>query len=216
MASPLERARPAALRLIFAPEPEGVPKVAAAVRSFLEESDVTESELFSLQLCVSEACHNAIRYAEGPAQRLRPSVEALVSPQQIEIRVQDFTPGFNLPERIPPPSPLEERGRGLFLIQSVMDEVIYIRGRHENVLIMRKKRLPHGTHPATHHEAAPAGPLVRRVNVSPDDVKELGAGVAGQVRATLIGFSLVLGAADKTQIERCAKGVGRTRAARCN
>ena len=214
MASPLERAHPAALRLVFAPEPEGVPRVAAAVRSFLEEGGVTERELFSLQLCVSEACHNAIKYAEGPAQRLRPSVEALVSPHQIEIRVQDFTAGFDLPQRIPPPSPLEESGRGLFLIQSVMDEVIYVRGRHENVLIMRKRRLTHGMHPATHHEAAPVGPLVRRVNVTPDEVKDLAAGVAGQVRATLIGFSLVLGAADKKQLQRCAKGLGRTRPAR--
>jgi serine/threonine-protein kinase RsbW len=214
MPSPLERARPAALRLIFAPEPEGVPKVAAAVRDFLEESGVTERELFSLQLCVSEACNNAIKYAEGPSQRLRPSIETLVSPHQIEIRVQDFTPGFDLPDRIPPPSPMEDQGRGLFLIQSVMDEVIYVRGRHENVLIMRKRRLSHGAHPATHHEAAPAGPLVRRVNVNPDDVKDLASGVAGQVRATLIGFSLVLGAADKRQLKRCAKGLGRVRAAR--
>jgi serine/threonine-protein kinase RsbW len=214
MASPLERARPSALRLIFAPEPEGVPKVAAAVRNFLEESGVSERELFSLQLCVSEACNNAIRYAEGPSQRLRPSVETLVSAHQIEIRVQDFTPGFDLPDRIPPPSPMEESGRGLFLIQSVMDEVIYIRGRHENVLIMRKRRLRHGAHPAIHHEDAPAGPLVRRVNVNPEEVKDLAAGVAGQVRATLMGFSLVLGAADKRQIKRCAKGLGRVRVAR--
>jgi hypothetical protein len=153
-------------------------------------------------------------YAEGPSRRLRPSVEALVTPREIELRVQDFTPGFNLPERVPPPSPMEERGRGLFLIQSVMDEVIYVRGRHENVLIMRKRRLAHDAHPSAHHEAAPVGPLVRKVNVKPEEVRDLAASVAGQVRATLMGFSLVLGAASKRQIQRCAKGLGSTRAVR--
>jgi serine/threonine-protein kinase RsbW len=214
MPSNLERARPSALRLVYAPEPEGVPRVSAAVRNFLDENGVSEKELFSLQLCVSEACHNAIMYAEGPSQRLRPSVEALVTPDEIEIRVQDFTPGFNLPERIPPPSPLEERGRGLFLIQSVMDEVIYVRGRYENVLIMRRRRLASGTHPATRQEEAPAGPLVRRVNLNPDDVKDLASGVAGQVRATMTGFSLVLGSADKKHLQRCAKGMGHLSATR--
>jgi serine/threonine-protein kinase RsbW len=213
MGSSLERARPATLRLVFAPEPEGIPRVAEAVRSFLEENGASERELFSLQLCVSEACQNAIVYAEGPSQRLRPSVEALITPRDIEIRVQDFTPGFNLPERIPPPSPMEERGRGLFLIQSVVDEVTYIRGRFENVLIMRKRRLAADRHPPVHHEAAPPSPLVRRVNVNPGD-KDLAAGTSGQVRATLTGFSLVLGSADKKALQRCAKGIGRARVAR--
>jgi anti-sigma regulatory factor (Ser/Thr protein kinase) len=45
-----------------------------------------------------------------------------------------------MPENIPTPSPLSERGRGLYLIQSIMDEVRYLRGPDENVLVMRKRR----------------------------------------------------------------------------
>jgi serine phosphatase RsbU (regulator of sigma subunit) len=56
------------------------------------------------------------------------------------MRVTDHTAGFVLPERLPPPSPKLERGRGLFLIQSVMDEVRYLRGPSENILVMRKRR----------------------------------------------------------------------------
>ena len=52
----------------------------------------------------------------------------------------DHTAGFVLKERIPQPSPLADRGRGLFLIQTAMDEVRYIRGAKENILVMRKKR----------------------------------------------------------------------------
>jgi hypothetical protein len=56
------------------------------------------------------------------------------------MRVTDHTPGFAFRERIPPPPPLSDRGRGLFLIQSAMDEVKYLRGAGENTLVMRMRR----------------------------------------------------------------------------
>jgi serine phosphatase RsbU (regulator of sigma subunit)/anti-sigma regulatory factor (Ser/Thr protein kinase) len=136
----IEPARPATLRLEFAPDPASGREVSLAVRNFLAEQGVGEKELFSYELCMAEASNNAIEYATGPARQLKPVAEALFTPSQIELRVTDHTPGFVLPERIAAPSPMRERGRGLFLIQSVMDEVRYLRGKNENILIMRKKR----------------------------------------------------------------------------
>lgn len=133
-------ARPATLRLAFAPDATSVRAVSAAIRSFLAEQGVPEKELFSYELCIAEASNNAIEYAEGPARELQPVAEALFTPDQIELRVTDHTDGFVLPERVPQPSPLGESGRGLFIIQSVMDEVRYLRGTKENILIMRKRR----------------------------------------------------------------------------
>jgi len=111
-----------------------------AIRQFLAEQGLAEKELFSYELCIAEASNNAVEYAQGFARSFKPIAEALFTPTQIELRVTDHTSGFDLPERIPPPSPLKDRGRGLFLIQSVMDEVRYLRGTNENILIMRKKR----------------------------------------------------------------------------
>jgi len=111
-----------------------------AIRNFLAEQGVGEKELFSYELCIAEASNNAVEYAEGPSRYLKPIAEALFTPSQIELRVTDHTAGFALPERIPPPLPMTDRGRGLFLIQSVMDEVRYLRGTKENILVMRKKR----------------------------------------------------------------------------
>jgi serine phosphatase RsbU (regulator of sigma subunit)/anti-sigma regulatory factor (Ser/Thr protein kinase) len=111
-----------------------------AIRNFLAEQGVTEKELFSYELCIAEASNNAVEYAEGPCRKLKPIAEALFTPTQIELRVTDHTAGFTLVERLPPPSPMTDRGRGLFLIQSVMDEVRYLRGTNENILVMRKKR----------------------------------------------------------------------------
>ena len=141
MASPLlEPARPATLRLAFAPDLASARAVSIAIRTFLAEQGVAEKELFSYELCISEASNNAVEYAQGYARNLKPVAEALFTPSQIELRVTDHTAGFDLPEKIAAPSPLTDRGRGLFLIQSVMDEVRYLRGTKENTLVMRKKR----------------------------------------------------------------------------
>lgn len=136
----LEPARPAALRLAFAPNLVSARAVAVEIRNFLAEQGVAEKELFSYELCIAEASNNAVEYAQGYHRDRKPIAEALFTPTQIELRVTDHTAGFSLPDRIPPPPPLTDRGRGLFLIQSVMDEVRYLRGKNENILVMRKKR----------------------------------------------------------------------------
>jgi anti-sigma regulatory factor (Ser/Thr protein kinase) len=128
------------LRLEFGADFESARETSAAVRRFLAEQGVPDRELFSYELCVAEACYNAIEYSEDPALNSRPFAEVVFTPKQIELRVTDRTAGFAMPTSIAAPSPMRERGRGLFLIQSVMDEVHYVRGEHANVLVMRKKR----------------------------------------------------------------------------
>jgi serine phosphatase RsbU (regulator of sigma subunit)/anti-sigma regulatory factor (Ser/Thr protein kinase) len=141
MAAPLIKfARPAALRMAFSSDHAAAREVSIAVRGFLAEQGMPEKELFSYELCIAEACYNAIEYAKDGARDLRPVAEVLFSGDLIELRATDHTPGFSMPERIPQPSPQNERGRGLFIIHSVMDEVRYLRGSGENTLIMRKRR----------------------------------------------------------------------------
>ncbi len=136
----IEPARPATLRLAFPPNLESAREVAKAIRKFLADQGLSEKELFPLEMCMAEASSNAVEYAQGTSKALKPIAEVLVTPSQIELRVTDHTGGFALRERIPAPSPLTDRGRGLFLIQSVMDEVRYLRGTNENILVMRKRR----------------------------------------------------------------------------
>ncbi len=56
----------------------------------------------------------------------------------------DHTPGFVLPgadqRAVPCPSRAKAGAHGLFLIQTVMDELRYVRGPSENVLITLKDR----------------------------------------------------------------------------
>ncbi len=139
----IQPARPTTLRLAFAPDAASARAVSEAIRAFLAEQGVPEKELFSYELCVAEASNNAIKYAIGPSRTLQPVAEALFTPDRIELRMTDHTPGFMLPEKVPQPSLLGDSGRGLYLIQSVMDEVRYLRGAKENILIMRKRRRAH-------------------------------------------------------------------------
>jgi anti-sigma regulatory factor (Ser/Thr protein kinase) len=131
---------PVSLRLEFGADFESARETSTAVRNFLAEQGIPDRELFSYELCIAEACYNAIEYAEDPELKAKPFAEVVFTPKQVELRVTDRSAGFAMPRNIPLPSPMCDRGRGLFIIQSVMDEVHYVRGSHANVLVMRKRR----------------------------------------------------------------------------
>jgi serine phosphatase RsbU (regulator of sigma subunit)/anti-sigma regulatory factor (Ser/Thr protein kinase) len=118
------------------------------LRAFLAEQGLDESEQFNCELCLAEACNNAVQYAGDAGARQTITAEALCLPASVELRVVDHTPGFDLPECPTAISPEGERGRGLFIIQSLMDEVQYSRGPEGNTLTMRKSR--------THQQHRPA------------------------------------------------------------
>ena len=87
-----------------------------------------------------EACNNAIQYAEGAARGLPVLVEVISDSETVELRVQDHTAGFNWPAQATLPGPDQERGRGLYLIQTLMDHASYLRSHGSNCLFMRKER----------------------------------------------------------------------------
>lgn len=132
--------KPISLRLEFGINFEAARETSAAIREFLSGQGVPDGELFSYELCVAEACYNAVEYATYPEGESKPVADVIFTPEEIVIRVTDHTAGFVMPENIAVPSPLSDRGRGLFIIQSIMDQVEYTCGREENVLVMRKKR----------------------------------------------------------------------------
>jgi serine phosphatase RsbU (regulator of sigma subunit)/anti-sigma regulatory factor (Ser/Thr protein kinase) len=124
------------------------------LRTFLTEQGLDESEQFNCELCLAEACNNAVQYVAKTAAGLTITAEAIVHPASVELRVTDHTSGFELPSAPGPMNPDRESGRGIFIIQSLMDEVRYFRGVDENVLVMRKSRTHQQHRPA--HDAATA------------------------------------------------------------
>jgi serine phosphatase RsbU (regulator of sigma subunit)/anti-sigma regulatory factor (Ser/Thr protein kinase) len=147
--------RPAALRFALPCELNQVRQAAQTVHRFLMEQGCGEDILTACDLALVEACNNAIKYAPDSARARPVGVEITCGAGQLEIRVTDHTLGFDWPERVELPAPESESGRGLFLIQSLMDSAQYLRGKGENILVLRKSR------PATgaKQESPPGAPL---------------------------------------------------------
>ena len=140
--SPGKSSRGAVLRLSLACELTEVRPAILGVRGFLVEQGLAEEDLRGCELALAEACNNAVNYA-GDATRAEPiEIEVICNTAKVELRVNDHTPGFDWPGRIELPDFECERGRGLYLIQSLMDSAEYFRGVGENSLRMRKNRAP--------------------------------------------------------------------------
>lgn len=128
------------LRVMLAPDLGEVRPAGALIRGWLREQGASEEEIQACELALSEACNNAIQYAgpEGAGKQIQ--VDISCGPDQIELRVNDNTAGFEWPEKIDLPDFTSESGRGLYLISSLMDRVNYLRGRGQNCLVMKRKR----------------------------------------------------------------------------
>jgi serine phosphatase RsbU (regulator of sigma subunit)/anti-sigma regulatory factor (Ser/Thr protein kinase) len=125
-------------------------------RAALAAAGLTEEELGHWELMLAEAGNNAVRYAR-PGEKTTPvRFEISVNDQWVEARVVDHTPGFDLPDEVELPPPDSENGRGLYLIKALSDRASYFRGRRENHLLLKKRRMPPGTNPTVGPEIADA------------------------------------------------------------
>ncbi len=139
MAEPVAEHRQS-LRLTFSCELTQVRGVARQAHEFLAQQGCSEDDMVDCELALVEACNNAIEYARDAARGLSVEVELRCESSFIEMRVKDHTAGFDWAHSQVLPDPDSERGRGLFLIQSVMTHAEYIRGETGNVMLMRRQR----------------------------------------------------------------------------
>ena len=92
-----------------------------------------------IELCVSEACTNAIKYGRSTDPVDEISLYFRVYKDKLVIKVQDKGSGFNLND-LPDPD-IEshpDRGYGLYIIRSKMDDVQYSQTEKGNFLTMMK------------------------------------------------------------------------------
>lgn len=94
-----------------------------------------------LNLVLTEAVVNAIKHANISDINDEVHIRISVSDKELLIRVYDNGQGFDL-NLVPCngcPDPLNEQGRGIFIIRSLMDSVEYKKADGGNVLEMKKK-----------------------------------------------------------------------------
>jgi serine phosphatase RsbU (regulator of sigma subunit)/anti-sigma regulatory factor (Ser/Thr protein kinase) len=128
------------LSLVFACDLRESREVSRCVRQFLAAVPLPEDDVHAWELMVTEAANNAAEYVTEAKRQLSNRLEVFCRDREIEVRLTDHTPGFDMPVPAELPSVDSEKGRGLFLIQSLADEVEYLRGRTENCMVIRKKR----------------------------------------------------------------------------
>nr|PZN43616.1 MAG: ATP-binding protein [Actinomycetota bacterium] len=115
----------------------GIPMVRRVLGNALRTIGVAEDCVSDILLAVSEACANAVRHG-GPAQRYE--VTAAIRDGRCELRVVDRGPGLSaIPERFPPGD--TEHGRGILIMQSVVDELSFDITPGQGTTVRLRKRL---------------------------------------------------------------------------
>ncbi|GIH29576.1 hypothetical protein Aph01nite_78860 [Acrocarpospora phusangensis] len=99
----------------------GIPMVRRVLGDALRSLGVTEECVSDLLLATSEACANAVRHG-GPATRYQ--VQAAIDDWRCELRIMDRGRGLTaIPQQYPAGE--TENGRGIMIMQSVVDEISF-------------------------------------------------------------------------------------------
>ena len=140
IASIIRREFRISLRLEAACEFSAVRAATLAVRDWLAEKGLPEADLGAWELALVEAANNAVKYADASARQRPVTIEISCGEREVEARITDQTAGFDWPAAVDLPDVESESGRGLFIIKSLTDQVIYLRHPDENVMVLRRAR----------------------------------------------------------------------------
>ena len=107
-----------------------------ALRAYLSEQALDATAVYDVVLAADEAFINAVGHAGGVGDAIR--VSASVSTSEVSVEVQDGGAGFTYlrSHRRSMPDVRRADGRGVFLIESLMDEVSVSSGTRGTVVRM--------------------------------------------------------------------------------
>jgi anti-sigma regulatory factor (Ser/Thr protein kinase) len=135
--------------LVIPADPRAVPTVTDGVVQMLRDKQWTDDEVMAVELAVQEALTNAIRHGcRGDARQQVQCCVTCNDPGEVVVVIRDPGPGFDsaaVANPLAPENILKPGGRGVFLINQLMDAVGFRDGGRE--VEMRKRRADAG---ATH------------------------------------------------------------------
>jgi serine/threonine-protein kinase RsbW len=94
----------------------------------------------TINMVLTEALVNAIKHANATGPDTEVQIRINACDNELVIRVYDNGQGFDL-DLVPGdccPDPLNEQGRGIYIIRSLMDSVVYKKANGGHVLEMKK------------------------------------------------------------------------------
>lgn len=130
------------LNLVIPATPASIPTVSEGVRQLLVGKGWSDDELMKVELALDEALANAIRHGchNDPTKQVQ-CVVSTDAAGELVIIVRDPGPGFDV-AKVPNPlqgaNLLKPSGRGVFLINELMDKVEFADGGRE--VVMQKRR----------------------------------------------------------------------------
>jgi anti-sigma regulatory factor (Ser/Thr protein kinase) len=110
-----------------------------ALRAYLSGQALDAAVIYDVVLAADEAFINAVGHAEAADDPIR--VTARVSASEASVEVRDGGGGFTLRRSDAPSVPDVRRtnGRGVFLMESLMDEVSVSSGRRGTIVRMVRR-----------------------------------------------------------------------------
>jgi anti-sigma regulatory factor (Ser/Thr protein kinase) len=128
--------RAACLETAYPPRSASAAQMRQALRAYLFEQALDATVVYDVVLAADEAFINAVGHAEAADDLIR--VTARVSEGEASVEIQDGGGGFTLRRSEPlfVPDVRRVRGRGVFLMKSLMDEVSVNAGRRGTTVRM--------------------------------------------------------------------------------
>jgi serine/threonine-protein kinase RsbW len=125
------------LRLSFPRDARSVPLLRTIVKDLLDNVGAPSEASSDIEMALSEACSNAVRHAHGSAEY---TVRMAMDREGCELEVSDngkwLTGTPDPPERVEPEA---ESGRGLYLMEALVDDFQFIRERDETTVRLIKR-----------------------------------------------------------------------------
>lgn len=123
-------------------DPSAIPKVTDGITQVLQEKHWPEADVMAVELALQEAVANAIRHGcRGDATKQLQCSMTCDAAGEVVITVRDPGTGFDpsaVADPLDPANVLKPSGRGIFLINGLMDDVQFADGGRE--LQMRKRK----------------------------------------------------------------------------
>lgn len=130
----------AEVEITVASHPRWLRLIRRVIAEYAELTGLDAQAAREVMLAVDEASANVIKHSYQGDSGQRLTVVARSVEDGIEVEVQDNGPAFNpVNQPILPPDELRVGGRGMFLMQSVMDTIDYERRDGKNCVRMRKR-----------------------------------------------------------------------------
>jgi len=112
-------------RIIIPSNLKNIKHVVNTILALIRDMKVEESGIFDIRLSLEEVLINAIKYGNGSDERLSVTIDITLDAKKIVVTVEDRGEGFdyaNMPDPTKEENLLKTGGRGIFLVNHLMDE----------------------------------------------------------------------------------------------